>query len=98
MWMAGLVGLFVGIFLILLLPRFLPFSVDSHVAAIVIGQDRWNAGISLMRSGSLRDWNNLVSASDLVRANRAALKACAEAAATAKHDQRCTITVLAKTP
>ncbi|MDP9812613.1 hypothetical protein J2W42_005483 [Rhizobium tibeticum] len=37
MWMAGLVGLFVGIFLILLLPRFLPFSADGHVAALSWG-------------------------------------------------------------
>jgi hypothetical protein len=49
MWMAGLVGLFVGIFLILLLPRFLPFSADSHVAATMRramrrGQDRESAG------------------------------------------------------
>ena len=32
MWVAGIVGVFAGIFLILLLPRFLPLSADSHVA------------------------------------------------------------------
>lgn len=65
------------------------------MASTVMNADRWNAEISLMRSGSPRDRNNLVSASDLVRANRAALTACAEAAATANEDQRCTIIVTA---
>ena len=31
MWMAGLGGLFIGVFLILLLPRFLPFSLKSRL-------------------------------------------------------------------
>ncbi len=48
-----------------------------------------------MRSGCPKDWNNLVSASDLVRDNQAALAACAKVAATAKEDQRCTIPVAA---
>ncbi|MFG0409246.1 DUF6118 family protein [Pseudomonas sp. FYR_11] len=85
-WMAGLVGLFVGIFLILLLPRFLPFSADTHVAATVIGQDRWNAGVTMMR---------VADSSQLVRDNAEAIGQCAEAARTAGSDQQCTITVKA---
>ncbi|MFD2651955.1 DUF6118 family protein [Brucella rhizosphaerae] len=50
MSMAGLVGLFVGIFLILLLPRFLPFSADSHVASLVMGYDRVSAGRAMIEA------------------------------------------------
>lgn len=95
LWIVGGGGLVLGILLTLFAPRVLPGSVDMAVAATAMNADRWNAGISLMRSGSPREWNNLVSASDLVRDNRAALTACAEAATTAKQDQRCTITVAA---
>ena len=92
LWIVGGAGLGLGILLTLFAPRVLPGPVDMAVASAAMNADRWNAGISLMRSGSPRDWNNLVSASDLVRANRAALTACAEAAVTAKQDQRCTVT------
>ncbi|WP_247998060.1 DUF6118 family protein [Brucella tritici] len=95
LWIVGGAGLVLGILLTLFAPRVLPGSVDMAVASTAMNADRWNAGISLMRSGSPRNWNNLVSASDLVRANQAALTACAEAAATAKKDQNCTITVAA---
>ena len=95
MWMAGLVGLFVGIFLILLLPRFLPFSADTHVAATVIGQDRWNAGVTMMRVADPRSWRGVADSSQLVRDNAEAIGQCAEAARTAGSDQQCTITVKA---
>lgn len=94
-WMAGLVGLFVGIFLILLLPRFLPFSADTHVAATVIGQDRWNAGVTMMRVADPRSWRGVADSSQLVRDNAEAIGQCAEAARTAGSDQQCTITVKA---
>ena len=95
MGMAGLVGLFVGIFLILLLPRFLPFSADTHVAATVIGQDRWNAGVTMMRVADPRSWRGVADSSQLVRDNAEAIGQCAEAARTAGSDQQCTITVKA---
>lgn len=93
LWIVGTAGLVLGILLTLFAPRVLPASVDMAVASTVMNADRWNAGISLMRSGSPRDWNNLVSASDLVRANRAALAACGEDARIAGTDQQCTVTV-----
>ncbi|WP_313903576.1 DUF6118 family protein [Rhizobium laguerreae] len=55
--------------------------------------DYWNAGISLMQSGSPGRWRSLMAANDIARDNHAALTACAEAAAKAKKDQSCTITV-----
>ncbi len=89
------IGLIVGALVMLFLPRVLPGSVNMAVAATVMNADRWKAGGVLMQSGSPEGWRSIVEASDLVRANREALSACAEAAAKMKKDQRCTITVSA---
>ncbi|MFV5313495.1 DUF6118 family protein [Acinetobacter schindleri] len=85
----------VAYILILLLPRFLPFSADTHVAATVIGQDRWNAGVTMMRVADPRSWRGVADSSQLVRDNAEAIGQCAEAARTAGSDQQCTITVKA---
>ncbi|TBZ05048.1 DUF6118 family protein [Rhizobium leguminosarum] len=89
----GVVGLTVGVLLTLFLPRVLPGSIDMAVAATAMNADHWNAGISLMQSGSPGRWRGLMAANDIARDNQAALAACAEAAAKAKKDQSCTITV-----
>lgn len=96
MWFAGVVGLFVGVLLILLLPRILPFSADTHVAAIVIGQDRWNAGGTMMQAADPEGWRGAVDSWQLVRDNAEAIGQCAEAARTGGEDQRCIIIVRAK--
>lgn len=93
MWFAGVVGLLAGVLLVLLLPRILPFAVDTHVAAIVLGQDRWNAGATMMRMEDPAGWRGVVDASQFVRDNAEAIRQCAEAARAAGADQRCTITV-----
>lgn len=87
------VGVIIGVLATLFMPRILPGRVDMAVASMVMNDDRWKAGIALMESGSPEGWRSLVEASELVGANRQALSACAEAAAKAKKDQRCTITV-----
>lgn len=93
MWIAGGIGLLAGALLVLLLPRILPFAADTHVAAIVMGQDRWNAGVTMMRAADPESWGGVVNASQLARDNAEAIGRCAEAARTAGEDQRCTITV-----
>ena len=55
-----------------------------------------NAGIALMQAASPDGWRGVADASDLVRVNQEALTACREAAAKAKKEQRCTITVPAQ--
>jgi hypothetical protein len=70
----------------------LPFGGDSAVAALIMKADRWNAGIALMQAGSPDGWRGVADASNLVRVNQEAL-ACRDAAAKAKKEQRCTITV-----
>jgi len=74
----------------------LPFGGDTAVAAVIMKADRWNAGIALMQAGSPDGWRGLADASNLVRVNQEALAACREAAAKAKKEQRCTITVPAQ--
>jgi len=91
MWIAG--G--IGALLVLLLPRILPFAADTHVAAIVVGQDRWNAGVTMMQTADPGGWRDVVDAWQLVRDNAEAISQCAEVARTAGADQRCTITVKA---
>ena len=95
MWMAGLAGLAVGVFLILLLPRILPFAADTHVAATVMGEDRWNAGVTMMQIADPGRWRGVVDAWQLARDNAEAIGQCAEAARSAGADQQCTITVAA---
>src|SRR5690606_9592116 len=90
MWFAGGIGLLAGALLMLLLPRILPFAADTHVAAIVIGQDRWNAGVTMMQTADPGGWRGVVNASQLARDNAEAIGRCAEAARTAGADQRCT--------
>lgn len=48
--MVGPVGLFVGISLNFLLSRFLSFSADSPVAALVMRRDRVSAGHAVTRA------------------------------------------------
>ncbi len=93
MWLAGGVGLLAGALLVLLLPRILPFAADTHVASLVMGQDRWNAGVTMMRAADPEGWRSVVDSSQLVRDNAEAISQCAEVARAAGEDQRCTITV-----
>jgi hypothetical protein len=95
LWGAGAAGLVAGVLLTLFAPRVLPGSVDMAVASTVMNDERWKAGIALMQSGSPGGWQSIVDASNFVRANDSELRSCAEAAAKAKKDQRCAITVAA---
>ncbi|CAG0996647.1 hypothetical protein BURK2_02717 [Burkholderiales bacterium] len=93
MWMAGLVGLFVGIFLILLLPRFLPFSADSHVAALVMGRDRVSAGHAVIRAADPFEAQKITWGGQFYDASGGEISACLETARRTGTDQQCTVTV-----
>lgn len=95
MWIAGGIGLLAGALLVMLLPRILPFAADTHVASLVMGQDRWNAGVTMMQMADPGGWRGVADSWQLVRDNAEAISQCAEAARTAGADQRCTITVKA---
>lgn len=57
----------------------------------------WNAGVALTQAGSPDGWRGVADASNLVSVNQESLAACREAAAAnAKKEQRCMITVPAQ--
>jgi len=91
MWFAGGIGLLAGALLVLLLPRILPFAADTHVAAIVIGQGRWDAGVTMMQTADPGGWRGVADSWQLARDNAEAIGRCTEAARTAGENQRCTI-------
>lgn len=94
-WLAttGLAALLAGLVLAPVVAGALPFGLDGRVAALILREDRWDAGAALMRAANPETWEELASATQLARANGAKLGSCREAASKAKQDQRCTITV-----
>jgi hypothetical protein len=91
MWTAGLAGLLVGIFLILLLPRFLPFSADSHVASLVMGYDRVSAGRAMIEAADPKRAEAIVTAGWVYETNRAALDKCIADMFQSQKEQRCPV-------
>ena len=97
MWMAGLGGLFIGVFLILLLPRFLPFSADSHVASLVMGSDRIDAAYAMINSVDPIGVKKLQWGAGFYEASGGEISACLDKARQTGKDQKCTVTVPAPT-
>ncbi|UDF33316.1 UNVERIFIED_ORG: DUF6118 family protein (plasmid) [Roseateles sp. XES5] len=93
MWMAGIIGVFAGILLILLLPRFLPFSADSRVASLVMGNDRINAAYAMINSVDPLGVKKLQWGAGFYEASGGEISACLEKARQTGKDQKCTITV-----
>ena len=93
MWMAAGIGVVVGVFLILLLPRFLPFSADSRVASLVMGQDRISAAYAMINSVDPLGVKKLQWGAGFYDASGGEISACLEKAKQAGKDQKCTITV-----
>jgi hypothetical protein len=93
-----LVAVFTGTFIFTLfaspvLLGELPFGWNTNAAATVMQADRWDAGSALMQAASPQGWQNLVAASDLVRANQNALAACQQVAENQSKEQRCNIII-----
>jgi hypothetical protein len=93
MWTAGLVGLVLGILLILLLPRFLPFSADSHVASLVMGFDRVSAGYAMIGADDPLEVEKMKWGGRFYNASGGEISVCLETARQTGKDQKCTITV-----
>ena len=77
-WLMGtaVAGLVAGLVLFPLLGNILPIAIDSRMAAITMGTDRWNAGMSLMAAENPGSWNGIAQAWSLADSNREALNAC----------------------
>ena len=89
------IGALAGIVMTLFLPAMFPSSVAPRVAALVMRQEPWEAGMKLMKFASAEGWSRVASADELVEANSATVSACREAVAKTKRDQKCSITVAA---
>ena len=100
MWMAAGVGVIAGVLLLVLLPRFLPFSADSRVAALVMGGDRIEAASAIMNSVDPVIVKKMNWGAQFYDTGGGEITACLEKAKQAGKDQKCAITVPApeKTP
>jgi hypothetical protein len=83
----GRIALVVGVILSPFMASVLPFALNTPVAALVMTNDRWDAGWALLRAGDPAGWQDAAAGFSLVQANRDALVACQQAAAAAGKDQ-----------
>ena len=83
----------IGLVLSPLLTHFLPFGLDTRVAAVIIGTDRWRAGAELMQASDLQGWNVIAQAVALWNANQEQIQLCQTAAVKAHRAQRCEVSV-----
>ncbi len=93
MWMVGGVAFAVGLVLSPLITGVLPFGLNTRVAALVMREDRWSAGMDLMRAGNPAGWARLAADSQLVSDNREAVDACRTALARTGKTQQCSLTL-----
>jgi hypothetical protein len=87
-------ALSVGLLMSPLVARLLPFGLDSRVAAMVMANDRWNAGLALLQAQSPKGLHDLEIAAQILQANRAALDDCSAAAAKTHKEQHCEMVVV----
>jgi hypothetical protein len=73
----------------------MPFGLNNLIAAHIVGSEKWDARIALLNGADPNRWAQIVADSNLIEANRDKVTACQKAAAAAKKDERCTITVQA---
>ena len=93
MWMAGGIGFIAGAFLLALLPRFLPFSADSHVAGLVMGRDRFSAGRAMIEAADPKRAQDIVTGGWVYDTNRDTLDKCIADMFKTRKEQRCALTL-----
>lgn len=93
MWVAAVTGVIVGAFLLVALPRFLPFSADAHVAALVMGSNRIEAGSDMISSVNPFTLQKMLWGAQFYNAGGEAVAKCLAKAEETGKDQKCTVTV-----
>jgi hypothetical protein len=93
MWLVGGVALAVGLALSPLVGGVLPFGFNTRVAALVMREDRWAAGMDLMRAGNPAGWTRLAADTQLISDNREAVDACRAMMARTGKTQHCSLTL-----
>lgn len=91
MWIAAGGGVVVGALLLLLLPRFLPFSADSHVAALIMGQGRVNAGHAIIYSADPAAAKAVSRGGWVYQTNRDVVDKCIADMFKSGKEQRCAV-------
>lgn len=93
MWMAATIGVIAGAFLLVLLPRFLPFSTDARVAALVMGSSRIDSAYAMIGSVHPFGLKKLKWGGQFYDAGGGEVSACLEKARQTGKDQKCSFTV-----
>lgn len=93
MWLAAGIGVIAGVFFLALAPRFLPFSADSRVAALVMGGDRVSAGRAMIEVADPKRSQDIVTAGWVYETNREALDKCIADMFKTRKEQRCALTL-----
>lgn len=93
MWMAGVTGVMVGAFLVVALPRFLPFSADAHVAALIMGGNRIEAANVMISSVDPFTLQKMNWGARFYDAGGEAVANCLKKAEETGKDQKCTVTI-----
>jgi hypothetical protein len=90
---ACLGGLLAGIALVMFLPRMLSPSLATHVAAIVMGEDRINAGRTLIEATDPAVAKAVTTGTWVYETNREAIDTCIEQMLEKGQQQRCVLMV-----
>ncbi|TWC75762.1 hypothetical protein FB593_1281 [Rhizobium sp. SJZ105] len=96
--MAARIGVVAGAFLLALVPRFLPFSADARVAALVMGGDRIKAASAIMNSVDPVIVKKMNWGAQFYDAGGGEITACLEKAKQTGKDQKCTVPAPEKAP
>lgn len=97
LWVVGTAGLVLGVLLTLFVPRVLPFSAATHTAALVMGNDRLNAGYAMIRAADPLETGKMEWGRRFYDFNGDSISACLKTAKQTGKDQKCAITVPAPT-
>jgi hypothetical protein len=91
-WTAG-IAFAVGLVFSPLIASVLPFGLNTRVAALVMREDRWTAGMDLMKAGNPAGWARLDADTRLIADYREAVDACRAALARSGKEQTCRVTL-----
>jgi ElaB/YqjD/DUF883 family membrane-anchored ribosome-binding protein len=89
-WTGG-IALAVGLLLSPPAASLFPFGLNTRVAALVLRQDRWSAGATLMNAANPERWAQLTADANLIEGNREAITACRAALAQSGKIQHCSV-------
>lgn len=81
----------VGVLVLLGLPRFLPVAASSHVAALVMGQNRVDAGHALFYSAAPGAAKAVSRGGWIYETNRKAVDECIDEMLRSGKEQRCAV-------